>query len=534
MITRLYKLLTLALTFFSLFTFCFYPSNASAQSNADVVVYMDSTAQLIRGFGAANIVGWRPDLSEEEVEKAFGMEEGQLGLSILRIRIPPNENQWSSNLATAQKAHEMGIKIIASPWSPPSDMKTNGDLVGGHLREDAYADYADFLNRFAIYMEENDAPLYGISIQNEPDIEVSYESCDWTPEEMTNFMRDHASSIEATRVIAPESFQFRREMSNPILNDSLAAANLDILGGHIYGGGNARYPLAEEKGKEIWMTEYLMNLGTGNSGSDSWSSYSEAEIWEETIDMLVSINSSMRNNWNAYIWWYLQRYYSFIGDGDEGTTDGEILKRGYAFSHFSRFIRPGFERVHSFGPAGRGLIRVYATAYKDGDKLVIVAINDEPGDKELTFEVEDGTPMTLEQYRSSVSQNVEQLEDVEVSGRQFTISMPSGTVTTLVADYLPVSNEKEQGKPTSFELKQNYPNPFNPSTVISYQLPVSSEVSLKVFDMLGREVASLVNTRQSAGAHQASFDASSLSSGMYIYRLQAGSLVQTRKMMLIK
>ncbi len=89
--------------------------------------------------------------------------------------------------------------------------------------------------------------------------------------------------------------------------------------------------------------------------------------------------------------------------------------------------------------------------------------------------------------------------------------------------------------PGKISLYQNYPNPFNPSTVISYQLPVNSEVSLKVFDMLGREVASLIDgKRMSAGMHSLTFDAGNLSSGMYIYRLQAGNQVFTRKLTLIK
>lgn len=87
---------------------------------------------------------------------------------------------------------------------------------------------------------------------------------------------------------------------------------------------------------------------------------------------------------------------------------------------------------------------------------------------------------------------------------------------------------------THFELHQNFPNPFNPVTVIRYQLPVSSDVSLKVYDMLGREVTTLVDSHQSAGIHQAKFDASSLASGVYLYRIQAENYVETRQMMLIK
>lgn len=85
-----------------------------------------------------------------------------------------------------------------------------------------------------------------------------------------------------------------------------------------------------------------------------------------------------------------------------------------------------------------------------------------------------------------------------------------------------------------FRLHQNYPNPFNPSTVISYELRSSNQVSLKVFDMLGREVATLVDGKVSAGQHKAQFDAHNLPSGLYLYQLQIGTTKQTRKMMLVK
>ncbi|MEX0686040.1 MAG: GLUG motif-containing protein [Balneolales bacterium] len=85
-----------------------------------------------------------------------------------------------------------------------------------------------------------------------------------------------------------------------------------------------------------------------------------------------------------------------------------------------------------------------------------------------------------------------------------------------------------------FRLNQNYPNPFNPKTVISYDLPLSNKVKLDVFDVLGRHVATLVDGPVSAGRHEVHFDASTLASGVYIYRIHAGDVVQTRQMMLIK
>ena len=88
--------------------------------------------------------------------------------------------------------------------------------------------------------------------------------------------------------------------------------------------------------------------------------------------------------------------------------------------------------------------------------------------------------------------------------------------------------------PSEFSLSQNYPNPFNPTTVISYQLPVNSFVILKVYNVLGNEVATLVSERESAGKYEVNFDASKLGSGVYYYTLRADNFVQTRKMILLK
>jgi hypothetical protein len=89
--------------------------------------------------------------------------------------------------------------------------------------------------------------------------------------------------------------------------------------------------------------------------------------------------------------------------------------------------------------------------------------------------------------------------------------------------------------PTNYRLDQNYPNPFNPSTEISFQLSAVSNVKLKVFDLLGREVATLIDGVREPGAYKVSFNASSLTSGVYFYTLQAdGATIQTKKMLLLK
>ena len=88
--------------------------------------------------------------------------------------------------------------------------------------------------------------------------------------------------------------------------------------------------------------------------------------------------------------------------------------------------------------------------------------------------------------------------------------------------------------PSKFELNQNYPNPFNPLTVISYQLPVNIKVELSIYNILGQKVATLVDAHQKTGYHQVEWDASGLASGLYYYRIEAGTFVQTRKMVYLK
>jgi len=88
--------------------------------------------------------------------------------------------------------------------------------------------------------------------------------------------------------------------------------------------------------------------------------------------------------------------------------------------------------------------------------------------------------------------------------------------------------------PTEFRLEQNYPNPFNPSTTIRFALPKTSNVTIKIYDVLGRQVATLVDEKYQPGVYKIIFEAGELASGLYIYRIQTQSFTQSRKLMLLK
>jgi hypothetical protein len=103
-----------------------------------------------------------------------------------------------------------------------------------------------------------------------------------------------------------------------------------------------------------------------------------------------------------------------------------------------------------------------------------------------------------------------------------------------IARMLGVSNEVDDQLPTEFALSQNYPNPFNPTTTISYDVPEAADVTLQVFDITGRKVAELVNSRKSAGTYNVEWNAQNVATGIYIYRLRAGDFSAVRKLTLIK
>jgi len=108
---------------------------------------------------------------------------------------------------------------------------------------------------------------------------------------------------------------------------------------------------------------------------------------------------------------------------------------------------------------------------------------------------------------------------------------------SVILKYKTLTTSVEPGEgatPVQFSLSQNYPNPFNPTTVVAFQLPVSSQVRIAVYDMLGREVALLMDERKDPGEYTLQFDGSRLTSGVYYYRLRAGDYMQTRKMLLLK
>ena len=123
---------------------------------------------------------------------------------------------------------------------------------------------------------------------------------------------------------------------------------------------------------------------------------------------------------------------------------------------------------------------------------------------------------------------------VDQDGELYICNYSQGNIQRFAGNPPTTVDNGGEGIPTSFNLEQNYPNPFNPVTTIQYSLPRAEHVSLKMYNPLGREVATLMNGQEEAGFKSVEFDGRNLSSGVYFYRLTAGAFVQTRKMVLVK
>lgn len=335
---------------------------------ASISINSNIKYQHVTGFGGFSpSPTWSYWLTDSQMDQLFGKGENQLGLNILRLYMANSEYAWGSSVANAKRAKKYDAFVFASPWSPPASWKdNNSDSNGGSLKEEYYDDWALFLNKYYTYMKGQGVTIDAVSVQNEPDWKAEYQSCIWTGVQMAKFLKEQGSKIEC-KIIAPEAIHFTRNMHEPILNDAAACANLDIVGGHFYGWDGSSYPLAAQKGKEVWMTEYLINERQQNNNQDiNWK--------DDGFLFAQSINDAMLANMSAWVHYSLKRYYGCIGDGSYGTTNNAITKRGYILSQYAKYVS-GTTRINHSLEDGTGALSSSAYLSASGDSVVIMVIN---------------------------------------------------------------------------------------------------------------------------------------------------------------
>lgn len=356
---------------------------------ATVKLNKDISYQKITGFGGfvnSPQFGYN-HMTDDEIRKMWG-QNSEAGYNIMRIYIPIGEENWPQALSTAQLAQSLGLKIFASPWSMPADWKTynttasrytdeTGAVKPVYLAEQHYEDYALYLDKFVSYLKTNGVDLYAISLQNEPDYQVDYAGCIWTPAQMAKFIKEQGDKINC-KIIAPESVGITDTYATAFM-DPAVLANLDIFGGHQYGAIQSGLLNVQAQGKEVWMTEFLINWNaSGTSRNYNWQS--------DAFDFATKVNEAMLANVNAWVHYATKRYYGPMGDGQFGTVAGEITKRGNVLSHYAKYVT-GAKRIQNTWNDNTAQLSGSSYISEAGDKVFVVVINSSANSYNLSVDL---------------------------------------------------------------------------------------------------------------------------------------------------
>ena len=423
-------------------------------SMAQPTVRFDATKthQHITGFGGfvCSPQFQYGHMSNADIEKVWG-PTSTVGCNIMRLYIPIGRNAWSQSLQTAKKAKQMGLIIFASPWGQPAEWKTNGtsnaqnsDGTLGYLKKENWADYAQYLEDYVQYLRQNGVELDAISIQNEPDWHASYAGCMWSATDIANFVKTYGPTISC-KVMAPETLAVSDSYVNA-LNKSDVLPGFDIYGGHQYGGIQSAYKNLAAKGKEIWMTEYLINWNENKPDAEK----RNFDFSKDFFDFFRAINTCMAGDFNAWIHYAAKRYYAMLGDGTTGAgSSGTITKRGYIMAHFAKYVT-GMTRID----IDFGATPLEGSAYlsQTGDTVVAVVANttneDTPVTLDLPFYTQKGELLSTTKTKSMTTTTL--TPDTETCRPVSTFPAQSvSTVLFIMSRNRQVSNMK--GSTTRFD-----------------------------------------------------------------------------------
>jgi glucuronoarabinoxylan endo-1,4-beta-xylanase len=391
----------------------------SAGAQSGLTVNFNDVHQRIDGFGAADV--WEGSLSDAQADMFFSATNG-IGLSILRVGIDPNGNDLAA-YSNATKAAARGAIVWGAPWSAPGAWKDNGTTTnGGNLLPAFYDAWAARLAGFAAKLQLNaGVPLYGLSVQNEPDYTAGYDSMNYSGQTMDDFVKVLGPKLAALnprpKLIMPEvsSWGGAWDFSSAVLGDSAAAPYLDIIGAHQYAGVSAPQTTA----RPIWETEM-----SSFEGFDP--SIGNGLMVAQWIHDAITIG-----NVSAWHYWWL---FGHNAD-DEGLigysgNPTQITKRLYTFGNFSKFVRPGFVVVGTSGASGN----VSVTAYKNPGTgaFVIVAINPDGSDAPMTISLNGLAAGSVTPWVTSSALNLAQQSPLTVSGGSFSATLLASSVTSFV------------------------------------------------------------------------------------------------------
>jgi glucuronoarabinoxylan endo-1,4-beta-xylanase len=425
-------------------------------ANVTVNVDYNNQRQTIEGFGAS--ATWVAndldkfsaakqtqilDLLYDTSKPGAGLSWVRVGSFLCNFNPSPGVYDWNywgiqSEMRWLQRVNAAyGVnRYMVSTWSPPAWMKSNNSCTnGGHVLTQYYPDLAalkvEWLKRakaqlgFEAQVE---------SVQNEPNMRTTYDSCEWTTAEISAFVANNfqpalAASGLTARIMAPEPAyysNFDASWGNPILSNPSARAAISIVATHGYGRtDDFSKPCnsCAQYNKPIWQTEDSNLDGKYNGSID------EGLTWSTEINK--ALNGGRFSAW--FFWWVMN-----LDGGNEGlinadaTTDSfQVPKRLYVLGQFSRFVRPG--SVVLVSTSSDSTLQVTAVRPTNGSVAVILA-NTGRNSHTVTVNLPglSSPPNSLTPHRTSASENQTQLAPVTVSSGSFTITVPAKSIVTLV------------------------------------------------------------------------------------------------------
>jgi O-glycosyl hydrolase len=372
--------------------------------------------------------------------------------------IQPTKGTWNwtgddAQIWMMQQAQARGVKtFLSTVWSPVPWLKDNNSYIRGNVKLSSYQDYADYLSRYIReYQTRFGIPITHISPIHEPGFPANYQSCDWTPDQARNLLRDYLAPTFArdavpAKVVLAEVNNWSGTMGhiNPTLDDPAAAARLDVVAGH----GYEATPLydyharAFQAGKKVWISEDC-DLYSPRAVLDSdW----VARNWVKMMHgYLTKARVSLWAHWYGFngAWDGAGLTYSSAALSGSGASDYpagrgmnfKAVKALHTMTHTTRFVRPGYRLLNTtFSPA----TDIYTMAFANpaNGQVVIVAMNDTDADYNLTGAINGSAVASLKPYVTDTKgvRNVAPQPRITVNGSVFSYTVPARGVITLVRD----------------------------------------------------------------------------------------------------
>jgi glucuronoarabinoxylan endo-1,4-beta-xylanase len=400
------------------------PDRVPPPAPEPVLVDLTQHEQRMDGFGASS--AWTANnISDAEADLLFSPTAANgIALSLLRVQIKPEG--ITQEMGTARKAIARGAAVWAAPWSPPGEWKTTGTTIkGGYLKPEYRQDWADRLAAFAQTMSTEAVPLVALSVQNEPGFVESWDTCEWDPAALVEFVRDYLGpALDArglsTPIMAPETQNWGLfdSYASAFANDAGAMEYLGFFAAHNYGGSPHTVDAVQATGKPVWQTE-VSDSTPLDVGMDSALKYGEM-IHHNLVDGRVS----------AWHYWWLRP------TADQSTNSallnaGQLTRRAYVLGNWSRFVRPGALRVAALA-APQAYLDVTAFLDPTSRQLAVVAVNTAGYELEQSFTITGGTVGEVTPWLTSASAALQSQPAVPVVDGGFSVALPARSVTTFV------------------------------------------------------------------------------------------------------